>query len=74
MSKKLWKVHGQELRLMNPNTQAWQCAEPGEVLEEVTTAGAAGPGEARVFRTKERGIQSYIVSFAALEANATLIS
>jgi hypothetical protein len=74
MSKKLWKVHAQQLRLTNPSTKAWQYAEPGEVLEEVTTAGAAGPGEVRIFRTKEPGIQGYIVSFTALDADATLLS
>lgn len=75
MSQKLWKVQG-TLRLTNPSTQAYQYTDSKEILEEVTTPGTTkSPDEVRVFRTKEKHtIQSYIVSRAALEANASLVS
>jgi hypothetical protein len=73
MRNSLWKVH-HRLELRNPRTQAYQFADAGETLEEVTTPGTTdSPDDVRVYRTKERHtIQSYIVSRFALEANATL--
>jgi hypothetical protein len=75
MPKKLWMVNG-TLQLVNPSTQAYQYAERDEILEEVTTPGTTNsPDEVRVYRAKENHtIQSYIVSRAALEGNATLVS
>lgn len=75
MPKKLWKVHG-PLELRNLDTQAYQYADLGETLEEVTMPGTTNsPDDVRVFRSKEQHtIQSYITSRAALEASATPVS
>jgi hypothetical protein len=75
MPKKLWKVDV-PLKLWTPGTQAYQYADPGELLEEVTMQGTTdSPEDVRVFRSREeRTIRSYIVCRSELAANANPVS
>ena len=71
MPKNRWRLHRQ-LQLKDPLSKRHPYAQPGETLEALTELGTTdSPEYVRVYRADE--VQSYIVSLAELEANATPI-